>query len=145
MRRLLIVGLVAVVAAAVALVIARPWDDGATYTGRRPIPDRAGVKDCGTFVRDVRSGGITATGWTCFTTAMRGGGRPARLRLTQFTTEGDPVYLTYTTAGDGKATVVTDMRKDRFAGTQSRIQTEICQRPDPRPAARGTFLDCGSP
>lgn len=140
MRRLLVVGIVAVVAAVVALLAAQPWDDSA-YTGRRPIPDRAGVKDCGLFVREVTSGGITAGGWNCFTTAMKIG-RPARLRLTQFTTEGDPTFTTYTTEGGGSATVLEDARLDHFGGNGSRVHTQSCRRPETRPIARGLFLDC---
>jgi len=142
MRRLLVVGLVAVVAAVVALVIARPWDDGA-YTGRRPIPDRAGMKECGHYLRvAATTGGITASGWNCFTTAMKTG-RPARLRFTQFSTEGDPIFTTYTTAGDGSATVLTDARLDSFGANTGSVQTETCRRPETRPVARGLFLDCG--
>jgi len=131
---------VAAVAAIVALLAARPWDDGG-YKGSRPIPDRAGMKDCGLFVRDVKSGGISASGWSCFTTAMAGG-RPAELRFIRFTTEGDPTFTTYTTAGNGTATVLTDSRLDHFAGMGSRLLAETCRRPETRPVARGMFLDC---
>lgn len=138
--RLGLVLVLAAVVAAVTLLVVRPWHDGAS-TGTRLLPDRAGVKDCGMFVREVRGGGITAAGWSCFTTAMRSGPH-ARLRFTQYTTEGEPIFTTYSTDGDGIATLLTDARMDHFAGTGSRVQTETCRRPETRPIARGMFLDC---
>jgi hypothetical protein len=133
-------------AAAIAVVAASggvPGRSAARAGDPTPVAARSGavVRDCGAFVRTVDAGGITAAGWQCFTDAMAGGGS-ARLRFTQYTTEGDPVVATYTTAGDGAATVLTDSRRDKFAGIGARMQTETCRRPDPRPVARGMFLEC---
>ena len=137
----------ALVVAAVAVgVVVHDSDGGSSHTGRRPIPHRAGgpsVPECGVFVRTISSGGITAAGWRCFTTAMTGG-HSARLRVTNFTTEGDPVFTTYTTNGNGAATVLSDARLDHYGGG-TRLQSEVCRRPDPRPIARGMFLDCAAP
>lgn len=134
---------VAAVAALVAVLVVQPWSGGGN-AGPGPVPDRAGAPDCGVFVQEVASGGISAAGWHCFTTAMSDGAH-GRLRETKFTTEGDPVFVTYTTNGDGSATVTTDARLDAYGGTGTRVQTEICRRPESRPVARGMFLDCAAP
>ncbi|MDQ1700713.1 MAG: hypothetical protein QOG34_2576 [Frankiaceae bacterium] len=131
---------VTVVAVIAALLAWQPWSGSSHHP--RTQPDLAGAPDCGVFVRAANSGGITAAGWSCFTNAMSDG-RSARLRLAAFTTEGDPTFVTYTTTGNGAATVLTDARLDKYRGNA--LQTEVCRRPDPRPVARGMFLDCAAP
>jgi hypothetical protein len=107
----------------------------------------AGTTNCGSYqaVNGPRPGGVTDAGWTCVATAMHER-RPAILRLTQTTTEGDPVRMTFTVRPDGRVDVVTDATHDRFAGSGSRIQKETCTRLDPRPVAKRLlfFESCSS-
>jgi hypothetical protein len=119
------------------------WRGG---TDQRNVTPAGTGRDCGTFARGVNSGGVTEAGWQCFTGAMADG-TSAQLRLSSLTTEGDPVFQTFSTTGNGQATVLTDARLDAFSGVGNRVQTETCSQPDPRPVAHASmfFLDCTQP
>ncbi|MFF5291129.1 DUF4362 domain-containing protein [Paractinoplanes globisporus] len=88
-----------------------------------------GPVDCGTFV--LGQGEKLPAGTTsCLLDAARAG-RPAQLRVTRPTTEGDPIPFTYTVRTDGKIELVTDTRQDKF-GPQ-RITRDICTGPAATP------------
>ena len=76
---------------------------------------------------------MTVAGWSCFADAIRAR-KVAALHLTQTTTEGDPVFLTFTSRPDGRVDVITDSSHDRFGGSGNQKQT--CWDLDPRPAAK---------
>lgn len=134
-------GVTAVVVATIVVPVV--LISGRTDAGRVTPLQPPGVRDCGVDIQQGPVGEpISAAHWQCFVDALAHGDR-AQLRVTMLTTEGDPVYVTYRTAGGGVAEVVTDTSRDRFAGTPDRVQSETCRQPDPN--ARGVFLDCSSP
>lgn len=101
---------------------------------------RPAETDCGTvFQQRPDVSPITVRAWSCLVAAA-GNKAPGRLRVVQTTTEGDPVFVTYSTNGDGSVTVLTDTRLDAFGGKQ--VSTEVCRQPDPK--ARGMFSGCSS-
>src|SRR5829696_8290113 len=80
----------------------------------RDAPAAAG-RDCGSYLRSGPDGpGIPAAGLRCFTDAL-GARQPALLRFTSPSTEGDPIPVTFVARPDGRAEVLTDLRRDRFS------------------------------
>jgi hypothetical protein len=93
-----------------------------------PAPSpAAAVVDCGTFDRKQREG-FPAEGSTCLIDANKAR-KPAYLKVTMPSTEGDPIITTYNSGVDGKVEVITDTRHDNFGPKQ--ITRETCDTPTP--------------
>lgn len=106
-----------------------------------PSPTAApSAADCGTHDLGHRSD-LPAATLACFLDAVRGH-RPAVLRVTRLTVEGDPVFFTYTVLLDGTVDVVTDHRQDSFGGRG--VIREVCANPSPA-GVPFTFARCSSP
>ncbi|HEU4423569.1 MAG TPA: DUF4362 domain-containing protein [Pilimelia sp.] len=83
------------------------------------------VTDCGTF--DLGQGDhLPDSVLRCFVDAVAAG-RPAQLKVTRPTVEGDPIATTYRADRQGRVDVVTDSRQDRF-GIQT-ISKQVCTGP----------------
>jgi len=96
-----------------------------------------GSVDCGTFVLSQRQE-VPDSAYRCFVEAV-GSGRPAQLKETRPTTEGDPIPVSYLGDATGTVEKITDSRKDGF-GTQT-VTYETCTGPT---VAQGflTFTGC---
>ena len=81
-----------------------------------------GVKDCG-VITVAQGEKVPASATACFVETVQGG-HAARLIVTQPTTEGDPIVVTYSAAANGRIKVDTDTRADQY-GT-GRIEHQIC-------------------
>jgi hypothetical protein len=98
------------------------------------------VVDCGTF--NLSQGeGLPDSAFRCFIEAVQAR-RPARLKETRPTIEGDPIPVTYVATADGRVQVTTDTRQDHF-GNQG-ITRKTCTGPT---AAEGwlRFAQCSEP
>lgn len=132
-------------AVGLAAVSAAAGRTGSAHVARQvPAADVATAvtaRDCGSYtsVNGPAPGGVTDQGWSCFAEALLNH-RVAVLHLTETTTEGDPVYMTFTARPDGRAEVVTDSSQDRFAGTGKGLGKQTCSSPDPRPSAKKMLL-----
>lgn len=101
---------------------------------------RAVVTDCGTF--DLGQGEqLSGSVLRCFVDAVAAG-RPAQLRVTRPTVEGDPIAVTYRADRQGRVEVITDSRQDGF-GTQT-ISRQVCTGPAAE-AGHLSFAACTEP
>lgn len=96
--------------------------------------------DCGTHDLGHRSELPTAS-LSCLLVAVSGR-RPAVLRVTRLTIEGDPIHFTYTVQQDGHVEVLTDTRADAFG--HRGIMRELCTGPAAGPPALA-FARCSTP
>ncbi|GLY93410.1 DUF4362 domain-containing protein [Actinoplanes sp. NBRC 103695] len=87
----------------------------------------AAVVDCGTFDRKQREG-FPAEGSSCLIEANKAR-KPAFLKVTMPSTEGDPIITTYHSGVDGKVEVISDTRQDNFGPKQ--VTRETCDTPTP--------------
>jgi hypothetical protein len=99
-------------------------------------PSASAVTDCGTFTLS-QGERLAEQAARCLVEAVQAG-RPARLKVTRPTTEGDPIPVTYTAGADGRIEVVTDSRQDEF-GEQT-ITRATCTGPVATPGL--DFADC---
>jgi hypothetical protein len=81
--------------------------------------------DCGAFDLGLADH-LPATAARCLIDAAKAG-RPARLKVTRSTDEGDPIPVTYTARADGSVEVLTDTRQDAFG--DQKITSETCTGP----------------
>jgi hypothetical protein len=88
-------------------------------------PSAAPITDCGTFTLS-QGERLPESAARCFVDAVQEQ-RPARLRVTRPTVEGDPIPVTYSTGTDGRTEVLTDSRRDKF-GAQV-VTRGTCLRP----------------
>ncbi|MFI6760570.1 DUF4362 domain-containing protein [Micromonospora sp. NPDC050417] len=98
------------------------------------------LTDCGTFVLS-QGEALTDNAVKCFVDAVQAG-RPARLKQTSPTTEGDPIITEYEAGTDGRVEIVTDSRQDNFG--QQIISRHTCTGPTPRPGMID-FAHCSEP
>ncbi|GAB4047578.1 hypothetical protein GCM10028775_07920 [Catellatospora paridis] len=96
--------------------------------------------DCGTHDLGHRSE-LPAASLSCLLDAVSGR-RPAVLRVTRLTIEGDPIRFTYTVQQDGQVEVLTDTREDAFG--HRGIMRELCTGPTAGPPALA-FAQCSTP
>jgi hypothetical protein len=96
---------------------------GCTASGEpaTPSPSASAAVDCGTFV--LQGEGLRTTALECLIGAAETG-RPARLKVTRPTTEGDPIHVTYESGASGQVRVTRDTRQDRFGPRE--VTTELC-------------------
>ena len=87
----------------------------------------AAVVDCGTFDRKQREG-FPAEGSGCLIDANKAR-KPAYLKVTMPSTEGDPITTIYNSGVDGKVEVITDTRQDKYGPKQ--VTRETCDTPTP--------------
>jgi hypothetical protein len=85
----------------------------------------ATVIDCGTFKLGQGEQPPEAA-IRCFVDAVQGR-RPAQLKETRPTIEGDPIHFTYRTDATGRVEIVTDSREDSY-GNQT-VTRQICTGP----------------
>ena len=97
------------------------------------------VTDCGSF-KLGQSEQLPEAAIRCFVEAMQGR-RPAQLKETRPTIEGDPIHFTYRTDATGRVEVVTDSREDSY-GNQT-VTRQICTGPVVRLAPL-SFSGCSS-
>ena len=84
------------------------------------------LTDCGTF--DLPQGErLPGAAGQCLVDAVEAG-RPARLKVTRPTVEGDPITVTYAAGADGRVQVVNDATQDKF-GSQT-ITRRTCTGPE---------------
>jgi uncharacterized protein DUF4362 len=89
-----------------------------------PASAAPAVADCGTFT--MKQGErFPGDGARCLIEATQAG-RPALLRVTRPTVEGDPIHFTYE-ARDGRVEVVTDSREDGFGAKE--VVSHACTGP----------------
>ena len=101
-------------------------DPSPQATAVRADPSAATVmKDCGTF-NLAQGEELPESAARCLVEAAEAG-KPARLKATRLTTEGDPIPVTYTAGTDGRVEVITDSRQDAF-GVPA-ITRQICTGP----------------
>jgi hypothetical protein len=81
--------------------------------------------NCGTYVLS-QGQKVPDAAYRCFIEAV-GSGRPAELKETRPTVEGDPVPISYVGDATGKIQRITDSRKDAF-GTKT-VTWETCTGP----------------
>ncbi|MBW6433390.1 DUF4362 domain-containing protein [Actinoplanes hulinensis] len=98
-----------------------------------------GLTDCGTF-NPPQGDGLPESAARCLIEAVRAG-RPAQLKVTRLTVEGDPIPVTYAAGADGRVEITTDSRKDGF-GTQV-VTRRTCT--DPVAAPELEFAHCSEP
>ncbi|MEU8079874.1 DUF4362 domain-containing protein [Catellatospora citrea] len=96
--------------------------------------------DCGTHDLGHQSE-LPAASLSCLLDAVSGR-RPAVLRVTRLTIEGDPIRFTYTVQQDGQVEVLTDTREDAFG--HRGIMRELCNGPAAGPPAL-EFAQCSTP
>ena len=101
-----------------------------------PGPSSAAVTDCGTFHLS-QGEDLADSASRCLLDAVQAG-RPARLKVTRPSTEGDPIPTTYTARSDRRVEVITDSRQDKF-GAQV-ITRAICTGPSAAPWLE--FAEC---
>jgi hypothetical protein len=100
------------------------------------------VEDCGDFVLGQREEPPDSA-VRCFVEAVRAG-RAGRLKVSQLTTEGDPILLTYTAGADGKVILITDSRQDSFGAKE--ITRQTCALSIAKPVSgRLDLADCSEP
>ncbi|RKR88906.1 uncharacterized protein DUF4362 [Micromonospora pisi] len=99
------------------------------------------IEDCGTFELSQKNVDLPEDAATCFIDAAQAG-RPARLKVTRPTTEGDPITSVYEAGVDGGVEVVRDSRQDRFG--EQNVSRRTCTGPVSR---RGLidFAQCSEP
>jgi hypothetical protein len=94
-------------------------------------------KDCGTYVLS-QGETVPGTAYACLIEAVDSR-RAAKLEVTQPSTEGDPIPVTYIADAEGRVKMITDSRGDRF-GTQV-VTQQICSGPIVR-GGQLTFANC---
>jgi hypothetical protein len=97
-------------------------------------------KDCGTYVLS-QGETVPEMVYACLIEAIDSR-RPAKLKVTQPTTEGDPIPVTYIADAEGRVKMITDSRRDNF-GTHV-VTQQMCS----GPIVRGgflTFAKCSEP
>jgi hypothetical protein len=103
-------------------------------------PAAVAAADCGTFELS-QAEHAPATAIDCFVDAVRAG-RPAELRITRPTVEGDPIPTTYVAGADRRIEVTTDTTRDNFGPRL--VHRQVCV--DPVVVRGGlTFAQCSSP
>lgn len=146
LRKTLLAALLPVVLAPAACSAESPARPATTATAAAPHPSAvapaapAEPTDCGDVVL-LQGGEVPAETTACFLDAVRDK-RPAVLKVTRPTVEGDPIRYAYTALPDGRVEVVTDARADGFGS--GRMFRETCT----GPVAGGTaltFAACSSP
>ena len=145
-RRLLLAAgaLAAVSVLTVSAVVAVAARSGTrTEPASRPATSHTAVPllDCGVFALGQGDTVVPTAALTCFLDAAHAR-TPAVLSESRPTTEGDPIRWTYTVEPDGRVTVLTDSRQDKFGPRQVTVAT--CTGPA---AVSGdlTFSTCTSP
>ncbi|MFC7244533.1 DUF4362 domain-containing protein [Catellatospora aurea] len=98
------------------------------------------VADCGTHDLGHRSE-LPPASLSCLLDAVDQH-RPAVLRATRLTIEGDPIRFTYTVRQDGQVEVLTDTREDAFG--YRGVMRELCTGPAAGPPVLD-FARCSSP
>jgi hypothetical protein len=110
----------------------------ATVAGATPSATVV-LADCGTY--ELSQGDeVPESAARCLVEAV-GAGRPARLKVTRPTTEGDPIPVTYTAGADGRVEVITDSRQDNFGAKV--VTRHTCTGPVATP--RLDFTHCAEP
>jgi hypothetical protein len=126
--------------ASLALAACAETDRTAVTPTISPTAAAVARKDCGTYGLS-QGETVPETAYSCLIDAVDAR-RPARLQVTQPTTEGDPIPVTYIADAQGRVEVTTDSRRDSF-GTQV-VTQQMCS----GPIARGgnlTFAKCSEP
>ncbi len=87
-----------------------------------PAQSTSGAVDCGTFVLQQGERPPT-TALECLIGASQTA-RPARLKMTRPTVEGDPIHETYESDANGQVRVTRDTRQDNYGAQE--VTTEVC-------------------
>ena len=105
--------------------------DGMPGSSRPTTASTRQAGDCGSVtLTQNATGRIPEPILSCFVGASRDN-RPARLRVVEFTTEGDPITTVYTSGPGGQVTVVVDSRQDKYAGIGNHLTVQLCDHPTP--------------
>ncbi|MGK5685615.1 DUF4362 domain-containing protein [Actinoplanes sp. URMC 104] len=90
---------------------ARP--SGGTAAPGTTVTRGQATVDCGTFVLG-QGEDLADSAARCFVDAVAAG-RPARLKVTRPTVEGQPIPITYTAGAGGRTQVLVDHRQDGYS------------------------------